>query len=304
MFGMPHKSRVCHGLTLVEMLVVLAIMGFLFAVLLPAAMSAREASRRMACGNHLRQIGLASSNYDAIHGVMPPAALNGFSSFVRMLPYLEQENSAQSFDLDIPPYAASNREAGTRGLPTLRCPSDPEARGGDWTNYAVNFGRGFPYSNDGPFHFMVRSADIADGASRTAAIAEWALPPKSSRRGRRGMAYVVTSSLAVPARFEEFATRCRTIDVTSAEVEDLKGKWWYEGLLSQSGYNHTLPVNGHSCSNDGTTSAGAWSAESHHPGGANVAFADAHVEFIAESVALAVWRALGSRSGGEIDSNH
>jgi len=97
-----------HAFTLVELLVVIAIIGMLIALLLPAVQAAREAARRMACSNNLKQLTLSMHNYaDANQEALPP---DGFMSgigwitlstnpsfYVHLLPFIEQNALYSNF---------------------------------------------------------------------------------------------------------------------------------------------------------------------------------------------------------------
>ena len=107
---MSQRNR--HAFTLVELLVVIAIIGILIGMLLPAVQAVREAARRTACSNNMRQIGLAALNYESSYqefpfGIREDAMINGnpydpegvtgtslngqwaWSAF--LLPYVEQD---------------------------------------------------------------------------------------------------------------------------------------------------------------------------------------------------------------------
>ncbi len=87
-----YRTERSSGFTLVELLVVIAIIGVLVGLLLPAVQAAREASRRMSCSNKLKQIGLATHNFEGVHGGLPMLgeAQEGAHWSAFILPYLEQ----------------------------------------------------------------------------------------------------------------------------------------------------------------------------------------------------------------------
>jgi prepilin-type N-terminal cleavage/methylation domain-containing protein len=75
-----HRSGCCRfqgertGFTLVEILVVVAVIGLLSAQIFPAVQQTLESSRRTTCGNHLRQIGLGLYSYHDSYNRIPPGA--------------------------------------------------------------------------------------------------------------------------------------------------------------------------------------------------------------------------------------
>lgn len=108
-------SRCQGGFTLVELLTVIAIVGAMVGLLLPAVQAARESARLTQCQNNLRQIGLATLQFEVTRGAFPPARLRSRSYsaaetcettqpswLARILPYLEQANAGQQWKFNDP----------------------------------------------------------------------------------------------------------------------------------------------------------------------------------------------------------
>jgi prepilin-type N-terminal cleavage/methylation domain-containing protein len=113
-----------RAFTLVELLVVIAIIGVLVALLLPAVQSARESARRMQCANHLKQIGLACTNFENQYKGLPPLRLaDNWATWAAMiLPNMEQSNVITLWDLK-KRYFQQQPQAIQQNLPFYFCPS-------------------------------------------------------------------------------------------------------------------------------------------------------------------------------------
>jgi len=113
-----------RAFTLVEMLVVLAIIGILAGLLLPAVQQIREAANRTACGNNLHQIGIACLAYEHDFGTLPPSfnIYGGASWMVMIMPYMEQDPLFKQWDLTKTYYEQSDT-ARLSQLPNYFCPS-------------------------------------------------------------------------------------------------------------------------------------------------------------------------------------
>lgn len=113
-----------RGFTLVELLVVTAIIGILVGILLPAVQMVRESARRTQCLNNLKQLGLAVQNYEGAHGQIPPSRpADGFLTWpVLLMPFLEANNLYQRFDIQAQ-YSAQDPSIVVEGMQVMICPS-------------------------------------------------------------------------------------------------------------------------------------------------------------------------------------
>src|SRR5882672_5548182 len=124
------------GFTMIELLVVVAVIGTLIALLLPAIQSSREMARRVQCTNKVLQLGIALGNYVSAHQVLPPGVVNDkgpvtnlpqgyhYSWVVQILPFIEQGNVYRRFEFAESVYGPSNQTARNSSIDTFLCSSD------------------------------------------------------------------------------------------------------------------------------------------------------------------------------------
>jgi prepilin-type N-terminal cleavage/methylation domain-containing protein len=123
MIGSDSKSP--SGFTLVELLVVITIIGILIALLLPAVQSAREAARQLQCRNNLKQLALACQNYENQNHGLPLlySSSNQLGWMTQLLPFIEQENLYEQYNLSLPWFDAANARAVVQRIGIMECPS-------------------------------------------------------------------------------------------------------------------------------------------------------------------------------------
>jgi len=294
------------GFSLVELLVVLAIIGILMALLLPAVQFARESARRMQCANNLRQICTALHSYHDAQGTFP---VGGYGCCwgtwqVAILPQMENGTLFDRYDPreKYHPTDASYLYSGWRntGVTTVRlqnhtCPSDtPQTP--VWTqqgrmtshNYAANFGNtvyaqtdfkgvrfaGAPFTTQGVPPRTFGFSAINDGLSNTLLIGEVRQGQGNDLRG--------FTWWGDAAGFETFYPPNTTVP---------------DRIYASVYCNSTAPNPPCAISSSGYPTM--FSARSRHPRGVQVGLCDASVKFIHNGIDHNVWRASGTTQGNE-----
>jgi prepilin-type N-terminal cleavage/methylation domain-containing protein/prepilin-type processing-associated H-X9-DG protein len=330
----PNRSR--DAFTLIELLVVIAIIAVLIGLLLPAVQSAREAARRLMCVNNLKQVALSAHNFHDTHRAFPAGSSGGTapaSSLVFILPYLEGGNVYNAFNLtnDVTT-SVDNATSRCLTIGSYLCPSDPSA--GFWpdtspvwngsnpamgrSNYFGNLGAsGWVYDDlntlskppgqRGVFAYKSSTSidDIHDGTSNTALYAE------VKRGARPGSDALNVTELfaniwgnAAPSVNPSNLVPPAACNKPTLNSFNYTGLQYQRGFLITALYTHTVPPNykGRDCICFLSFDQGHLAARSDHPGGVNVSMSDGSVRFIREAIQPHVWRALGTREGGEVIS--
>lgn len=308
MIRLNRKSR---GFTLIELLVVIAIIAILIALLLPAVQQAREAARRTQCKNNLKQIGLALHNYHDTAGCFP-FGMGGtgdkYSALTQFLPQLEQANLYSKFDFSRQITDPVNAAAQLIELPAFRCPSDfqnPQPSAGGAVNYVPNKGASILWRDanaDGVIFYRscIRFRDITDGTSNTAAYSERIVTDGSN--GILTPQSDIFLSTANPTTADDAVKLCAAVDITNLanQFPNFMGAPWTDG---KNAYQHVSGPNARQC---GFNPAGkaTMGANSRHIGGVHALLCDGSVRFASSNIDLGVWRAVGTRQGGEVPGEY
>jgi len=316
------------GFTLVELLVMIGLVGALVALLLPAVQAARESSRRSACQNNLRQLAVATLNFETARGHFPPGMVQslfssapvyrGSSLFVHLLPQLEESSVAGLWDFEDPQNnTVGGAEARTATvLPVLTCPSDLIAQNPvlsqTWyyglTSYGGNGGtRSFSpnvATADGIFHSTgaaaepkttqrpVRLREVADGTSKTILFGE------RSHDDRNFETFVPiswTQSLSTWGWWGPSGGRKAIGHVTMSAFAPIN----YRLPFARGATAGLSPPAGSGVEFQHYVDLRFCSYGSEHPGGANFAFADGSGRFLESATDILVLQALSTRAGAE-----
>jgi prepilin-type N-terminal cleavage/methylation domain-containing protein/prepilin-type processing-associated H-X9-DG protein len=308
------------GFTIVELLVVITIIGILAGLLLPAVQAAREAARRTACCNNLRQIGLALHGFHVAHECFPiGTAVQGYpdgtspnaipvsllntgpyrpGAFAMILPHLEQEPLYLSLRMDLAIDEDVNVAAGKTVISVYLCPSSKHTYGLQKAPHSEPLA-------DPTMQFAVMDYNGLNGANRLFTAA-----PSAGRLQDHG-SFAERQQLRL-ANFVDGSSQ--TIHVVET-VNFGRGVWIHGrphynqaayAINSLSGYNNAansvypdgsnLPVTNRG---PGKGIGGTWGISSSHIGGANTLFVDGSVHFLGNAVSAVTLTALITRDGRE-----
>jgi prepilin-type N-terminal cleavage/methylation domain-containing protein len=312
------------GFTLVELLVVIAIIGILVALLLPAIQAAREAARRAACQSNMKQLGLATLNFENSRKYLPPSKwieLKSTTSVAQstmtyLLSYVEEQSLADKWDWnktwswpDASKAPFDNRTLMNTKVPVFRCPTAPQER-------ATANASGGTDENAGAVDYRVCDA-FATGASNALAE-EIAAGKVTARPNSKGGYHSILYNVANETTFKsEYAKLRQTTDGTSQTM------MWFETGGAPLRY-----VNGQLIQTTGsageTQGGDTWAnyanwyvvhnrcgdsffncnnneeIYSFHVGGGFFVFGDGAVHFITESIDPDVFVSLFTRDANDI----
>lgn len=287
--------------TLVEMLVVIAIIGMLMALLLPAVQAARESGRRADCQNNLKQIGLAFHNYADTNKGFPAltttSPAHGWA--VDILAFLEQEPIRKAYRFAESYCSTSNLPVIATAIRVFQCPSSPAV---NRTAMVYDSGTGLAMAGTGGAtdyfaHGAISSEDLAGGLTRKPALMPDKVQPIQGILDGTSQTILIDEVAMRPTYYVNGykQTTPASVALPSAAIWAgfaATGLYMFnaDGTASVTPLTAACGVN---CNND----AGVYAF---HPGGANALFCDGSVHYLSKSTAASVVIALATRDGNEI----
>jgi prepilin-type processing-associated H-X9-DG protein len=286
--------------------VVIAIIGILIALLMPAVQAAREAARRAKCTNNLKQIGLALHGYHTTGMALPfasdwPVRRTGtWAAFI--LPQLELQNHFDLFDFDLPLTDKKNETAVTMPVTVFICPSDPDSGEPVMSNRC----------SSNPTTCTVSWYLVCMGPTKpdTCTFCSDDYCCQGSHYGTPPAPY--TGPAPFTGMFGRHPTSIRLADVRDGLTTTIMAG---ETLPSHSIHNVAFGSNFPMCgthiplnwmegkdapqNHGGQYHARVQGYKSMHPTGANMLMADGSVQFFGEFIDYKLYNALGTRAGEE-----
>ncbi|WP_175517700.1 DUF1559 domain-containing protein [Planctomicrobium piriforme] len=296
---MASTSR--RGFTLLELLVVFAIISILIALLLPAVQQCREAARRSQCKNNFKQLALACHNYHTAHRTFPPGWIgvtagaadplgeSGFGWGTLLLPYIDQHSLAQKINVREPIDGLVNAAVINTSLTTFICPtanSDAVLFAKDRNGLAIELGRSDYVGVFGTDDIL--ACTHLPGTRPVTLKGQCLGNGVFSHNSRVTMTDVVDGSSQTLFLGERSASpRARDV-LTATWVGAIPGI--ADGPARVVG---TIPKQ--------MNQPGAEQGfDSGHTGGAQFALIDGSVRFVSENIAPTMFAALGTYAGGEL----
>ncbi|MCH2181385.1 MAG: DUF1559 domain-containing protein [Mariniblastus sp.] len=310
------------GFTLVELLVVMAIIGILVGMLLPAVQMVREAARRTSCLNNIRQMALATTNYTSRNpsGRFPAASdgvyldngkYSGFSLHCYILQDIEENALASTF-VNFRSQSGDNREALSQNrIEMFLCPSStvrdelansPQAginlNGAFASHYVGVSGRyvtGSTEPNRNTISGISRNGVFAGNVKETWP-AKWYMSPADAKTGSE----VQIDGYSNTFLFGEISRTANPNLNDGNGWAPVRSGWAY-GMTFQTGANlNSARTIQHGINTVlGAADGDNRSFHSNHPGGCNFALADGSARYVSEMVDLEIYRSFASMDGRE-----
>lgn len=285
--------------TLVELLVVIAIIGILVGLLLPAVQAAREAARRMQCANNVKQISLATHNFESAYGRFPSGWIShnragepGWGWAAQLLPFIEGSNLYKQIDLDIPIEDGLHDQVRETVVSTFVCPSDTypnifEIAEGDGHEHDHDHLSGFTAMriDDEPHKLFRMSKSNYVGMFGTFHLEDAPYNGDGIFYGNSG------------TKFRDITDGTSNTLLVGERDGRLGGSIW-QGNIPEAAEPHAriLGVSDHTPNHP---SAHFDDFSSYHTGGVNFGRADGSVSFLPDTIDHDVYKAMSTRNGGE-----